>query len=171
MNQINSLPKNINELLFVFSVYCQLLDLPLNMVQIPNETLLEKTSFFFSRIYQLEIAFKLVMRAYVALSQCRKPVGLKTVQACGFTYTPVLLCLEGLVFLVSSIASGSQNLFASFFCSFLSSEGKHLMQTSHLGWDVPRSLTLIGSACLQVKINGFMLQWFYGSIEHRMFNT
>ena len=52
-----------------------------------------------------------------------------------------LLHLKGLIFLVSSISFVSYSLFHLLQC-FLSSVGRDLMETSHLGLSVPRSLTL-----------------------------
>ena len=67
---------------------------------------------------------------------------------CEFLGAWVMLCLEGLVSLVFSIPSFSYDLFASPSTAFLVPLGKNLLETLHLGLDVPWSLTLcILSGC------------------------
>lgn len=52
-----------------------------------------------------------------------------------------MLCLEGLVLLMSSIPTGSYILSTVLSQNFLSPDRRYLIETSHLGVNGPRSLT------------------------------
>lgn len=61
--------------------------------------------------------------------------------------------LDGLVFLVTSIPSGSYTLLLPFLWAFLGTAGRNLMKASCLWLNVPRSLTLFtmsGWGCLRL---------------------
>jgi hypothetical protein len=81
---------------------------------------------------------------------CAGPVHAATV--CESICGSALLCLEGLISLLSSFYFGTYHLCASSPAEFPDPQG--LMETSHLGLSVPRSLTLhiviCGSLCIPI---------------------
>ena len=65
------------------------------------------------------------------------------------SYEPWSVYSESLVLLVSSLLSGSDTLSAPLLCGSLSSEGRNLMETSHIELRVPRTLR-VDSASIPV---------------------
>lgn len=110
-----------NPVHFVLATYCWARELPLNLVCIPTETLLENTNFSFMNGYQLEIDSGLKMEICVYYpSQPWGAAGAWVAYChhlcdslCVTALLSILVCLEGLVSLVSTIPTGSHNLSAS----------------------------------------------------------
>lgn len=109
--------------------------LPLSVVFLSRETPLEKAIFSFVSSCQLEIASGYVVGlVFTSLGDgtasdlylCRPLVLCQSLFV--FIHASVLLCLEGLISLVSSIPTGSYNLFASLLQSSLSPEGRDMIE-------------------------------------------
>ena len=113
--------------------------LPLRVVCVLNDTLLENTNFSFVSGYKLGIASVLGLGALVSFpSYGWNPIGSDLrgscaycLSLCGLTWASVR-CLEGLISFVSSILSGTYNLFTSS-VGLLEPRGRILMETSLLG--------------------------------------
>ena len=115
--------------------------LPLRVVCVPNDTLLKNTNFSFVSGYKLGIASVLVLGAWVSFpSYGWNPIGSDLRGSCAYCLSLCVLtwasvrCLEGLVSFVSSILSGTYNLFtSSSSAGLLEPRGRILMETSPLG--------------------------------------
>lgn len=111
-----------------------------------------ESNFSFVSGYQEKTVLGLGMEACMHLSWLWNSTWLRHMQAhaCHHRHTypgpvhattgirvSVLLCLEGLVFLMSSITSDSCNLSVSSSTGFLSPKEKDLMEIAYLGLSVP----------------------------------
>ena len=84
---------------------------------------------------------------------CAGPV--HAAKVCESICGSALLCLEGLISLLSSLPLALTIFVLLLLQSSLIPEGENLMETSHLGLSVPRSLTLhivsCGSLCIPIR--------------------
>lgn len=117
--------------------------LPLGVVSIPSETPLEETAFSFGSGHQLEIASELEMGVCVYFRSqfwgpiwCRPAQALYMLSVSEVVWASVLLCLQGLVLLVSPIFHPHWLLIAHFLKWSRAPEGS-VAGGADLNWEGP----------------------------------